>query len=905
MKRLKTLMASLAILSFVAGRSAPAATTNLIAEADTFTRNGVNAGTAENLDVLGLGGGDRIAYIRFSLSGLPAGNITEATFTLHETYGSRNDFINTGRHEVYGLIDNPGNTPQNWSEAADLNPGAEYDNTSGNDIDTNVVFVLDQDKGASITETVPGSDNVDVSVAGPDLVTFLNQRMAAGGLATFIVAIDSDNRGYGFASREHTTEAPPTLTIQYDSISNSVPANPVTYYRQMENLDRGVVAICNTYPSTTVYVGWRMLGTDPDSVGYNVYRNGSKINGAPITSSCNYVDAGGNPAATYSVAAVIDGVEQERSDPVGTWTSAYLGSGNYIGCQEIPLEPRTGYEPNDACVGDLDGDGDYELVLKRLSQDLTHSSTTFNLIEAYQMDGTLMWTINLGPNNLFAPFEINPIVYDFDGDGCAEVVLRTCEGNIDGIGEQIGDTDGDGITDYRSTAVLNSSYYMIDGPEFISVFDGKTGAEITRAEYIERDPISQWGLPGMSDSQYGHRADKCMLTPAYLDGETPSLVISRGIYHKTVLEAWNFKNGTLTKEWTFNSDSWPGFDGQGNHNLTVGDVDGDGFDEIVYGQMTVDHDGTGLYTTGYGHGDAIHMGAMIPDRGGLQIYGVHESYPYGADLRDAGTGEILWSHTAGGDTGRGCAAHVDASYRGYQMWDVASGGTYDATTKALIDTDVPNWGNFLIWWDADLQREILDGAGSTSPAPIINKWDENTGSAFRLLSLYNYPAQYASRCINGTKSNPCISGDLIGDWREEAIYPSSDNTKLYIYATATVATNRIYTLMHDSMYRTAIAWQCNQYNQPPHPSFYIGAGMSAPPKPKIYMAGENKPVQLSIKTNRLTFATAPYYLYRIESSTNLTNAWQVYTNVVAGGTNTEVVLPTSTEPVMFFRGEQQ
>lgn len=604
--------------------------------------------------------------------------------------------------------------------------------------------------------------------------------------------------------------------------------------REMENLGRGVVAVYNTFPSTTVYVGWRMLGHETNNVGYNVYRNGTKINGSPITGSCNYLDTGGNASSTYRVAAVIGGVEQALSPSVGTWTPAYLGSGQYMGCQEIPLTSRVGYEANDASVGDLDGDGEYEIVLKRLSTDQTHSSTNFHYLEAYEMDGTLMWSINLGPNNLFSPHEINPIVYDFDGDGYAEVALRTCEGTIDGVGTQIGDTDNDGITDYRSTAVLNSSYYMIDGPEFISMYDGRTGKEISRVDYIERDPISQWGLSGMNNAQYGHRADKCMLTPAYLNGTTPSLVVSRGIYHKIILEAWSFRNGTFSNEWTFNTDSWPGYDAQGNHNLTVGDVDGDGFDEIVYGQMTVDHDGTGLYTTTYGHGDAIHMGKMIPGSSGLQIFGVHENAPYGADLRDAATGAILWSHTAGGDTGRGCAAHIDSDDQGYQMWDSGTNGIYDCTTTSQTSTNRPNNGNFLIWWDTDLQREILDGAGSTSPSPIIDKWNSVNNSSSRLISLYNFPSGVGTKCINGTKSNPCISGDLIGDWREEAIYPAADHSKLYIYTTCTMATNRIYTLMHDSMYRTAVAWQCNQYNQPPHPSFYIGAGMTTPPQPNNF-----------------------------------------------------------------------
>ena len=604
--------------------------------------------------------------------------------------------------------------------------------------------------------------------------------------------------------------------------------------REMENLGRGVIATYNGgYPSSSVFIAWRMLGTEPNDVGYNVYRGNTKLNSSPITSSCNYLDNGGTANSTYSVAAVINGIEQDRSDPVKTWTGSYLGSGRFMGCQEIPLTPRTGYEANDAAIGDLDGDGEYELILKRLSTTLTDETTAFHFLEAYEMDGTLLWSINMGPNELFAPLEINPIVYDFDGDGRAEVVVRTTEGVTDALGNTIGDTDNDGVTDYRYSGVQNGGWrFMSEGPEFLSVFDGLTGKEIARAPYIERDPISQWGLPGQTLGQYAHRADKCMLTPAYLNGETPSIVITRGIYEKIALEAWDYRNGTLTQLWHFDTDmsGYGDYAQQGNHNLTVGDCDGDGFDEIVYGQMTIDHDGSGLYTTKRGHGDAIHMGKMIPNREGLQIYGVHEHPPYGADLRDAATGEAIWEHTADGDTGRGCAAHIDADHPGYQMWDVGITGTYDCSTQTKISDNAINWGNFLIWWDGDLQREILDGV---SESPIINKWNSSGNYGERLVSLYNYPSSYSTTTINSTKANPCISGDLFGDWREEAIFPASDHSSLYIYSTATMTSHRIYTLMHDSMYRTAIAWQCNQYNQPPHPSFYIGAGMSTPPTPDI------------------------------------------------------------------------
>jgi hypothetical protein len=586
-------------------------------------------------------------------------------------------------------------------------------------------------------------------------------------------------------------------------------------------------------PGATPIIHYEFEGDTLDSSGNAHHATAS---GGPITGSTNYLDSAGATNSTYYVRAIVDSVERAPSEVAPVWANFY---------QDIPLRPMAGYTANDGSIGDLDGDGDLEIVLKRLSGDVSGTSTDFNLIEAYHMDGTFMWAIDLGPNNLYAGMEINPIVFDFDSDGRAEVALRTCEGNIDGTGVRIDDTDGDGKTDYRDSAVVNTTLWMTEGPEFLSIFDGETGAELARADYIARDPISQWGEWGMNLSQYAHRADKCMMTPAYLDGQRPSLVICRGIYHRTKLEAWNFRNNTLVKLWSFDSEHWPGYGGQGNHNLTVGDVDSDGRDEIVYASMCIDDDGAGLYTTELGHGDALHMSDMIPTRPGLEVFQCHEHFPYGTTLRDAGTGEILWRQTADGDTGRSCAAHIDARYPGYQMWSVHSGGTFNAADNSRISASTPNWGNFLIWWDADLQREILDGVGS-NPLPIINKWyGEDAG---RLISLYDFPSPYSTKCINGTKANPCLSGDILGDWREEVIFPASDDTALRIFTTTSLASHRIPSLLHDSQYRLAMAWQCNMYNQPPHPSIYIGAGMTLPvPMPDIIyptdLVGDTTPPQ--------------------------------------------------------------
>lgn len=600
--------------------------------------------------------------------------------------------------------------------------------------------------------------------------------------------------------------------------------------RFMENLDRGMVAVYRG--GSQVYVGWRMLGTEPETVGYNVYRGDTQLNTSPITGSTNYIDYGGSMAGIYRVAAVIDGVEQELSDPVDVWSDFY---------HDIPLQRPAGgtvpdvsnpgafinytYSPNDASVGDLDGDGEYEIVLKwdpSNSRDNTAYGYTGKVyLDGYEMDGTLLWRIDLGPNIQAGPHYTQFMVYDLDSDGIAEVACKTADGTIDGAGTIIGDPGAD----WR-----NENGAILSGPEYLTVFDGTTGAALDTVDYNPpRGNICDWG------DCYGNRVDRFLACVAYLDGQQPSLVMCRGYYAKTVLAAWDFRHGQMTLRWVFDTtNGYPSYEGQGNHNLSVADVDADGKDEIIYGSCTIDDDGKGFYSTGLGHGDALHVSDMDPDRPGLEVLAVHEGGGNGTTLRDACTGEILWHKTAGGDTGRGCAAHIDARYRGYQMWSVASSGTYNATDQSLISSNIPNFGNFLIWWDSDLQRELLDDI-STHNNPYINKWGGD--GAGRLLSLYNIPTAYATSSNNWTKGTPCLSGDILGDWREECIYRSSDNTKLRIFTPIEKTSHRIYTLMHDPQYRLAMAWQNVSYNQPPHPSFYIGAGMSTPPAPNIKIVG--------------------------------------------------------------------
>lgn len=600
-------------------------------------------------------------------------------------------------------------------------------------------------------------------------------------------------------------------------------ANAQAQHR-MENLDRGTVAV----PITGgVLVQWRITGPEyGKSATYNLYRGTKQI--ATGLNVSNYVDAA-STGEGYSVAAVINGVEQTRSAAVAALAKQYF---------TIPVRAINGaydaYEINDASVGDLDGDGQYEIVIKRLANDATPAATTYHYLEAYELDGTFLWAINLGPN-MINKVEVNFLVYDLDGDGKAEVATRTSDGFTDGAGNYVGDRDGDGQVSYRATAALNSSYYRIDGPDYISIFDGKTGKELAWSNYIAREPMSMWGTSGMSDGQLSHRAEKCMWSVAYLDGINPSFIITRGIYHRIKLEAWHYRDGKLAKEWAYDTDPngvASTYTGSGYHNFIVGDVDGDNRDEIMYGSMGVDEYGKGMYSTGYGHGDAQHLADINPDTKGLEHFacleGANGSTIPGMNLRNASSGTSQWKLTADGDIGRCMTADIDPNSKGYEMWSSANTNIYSATGTILSTTQPTTAGggstyNFGIWWDGDVQREFLDRT-------VITKWNATSKGTDRVATLYNIASIHAN---NDTKSNPSIQADILGDWREEAVFPSADNTGLVVFVTPFTTAQRMYTLMHDPNYRDAISWQQNSYNQPPNLGFYFGGGMTTPTAPNI------------------------------------------------------------------------
>jgi Rhamnogalacturonan I lyases beta-sheet domain len=603
--------------------------------------------------------------------------------------------------------------------------------------------------------------------------------------------------------------------------------SPITFrpQRQLERLDRGVLAV----PAPDgVLVSWRMLGTDSAGIAFNVYRDGTKLNRTPLADVTNFLDTQGNAASSYVVAPVVGGKETIRSAAVTPWGAGHL---------DIPLQRPDGgttpdgvaytYHANDASVGDLDGDGQYEIVLKwdpSNSKDNSQSGHTGEVyLDAYELDGTRLWRIAMGRNIRAGAHYTQFLVYDLDGDGKAELVAKTGDGTVDGAGTVIGDP----AADHR-----NATGFVLTGPELLTVFDGHTGRALVTTDYEPaRGVVCDWG------DCNGNRVDRFLAGVAYLDGERPSFVMARGYYTRTVLVAYDWRDGRLSKRWTFDTTTaGTRYEGEGNHQLSVADLDSDGRDEIVYGSLVIDDDGSPQYATGLGHGDALHVGDLDPARPGLEVFGVHEraDATYGYETHDAATGEIRWGVFTGRDTGRGAAADIDPRYLGAEAWAVdgefnsPTGGLHAATGER-ISTAIPA-ANHVIWWDGDLQREILDHDWSPQALTgvgTIGKWDPAGNRTVNLLTATGTLAN------NGTKGNPSLQADLLGDWREEAIWRTEDSSALRVYATPHPSPHRFTTLMHDAQYRLAIAWQNVGYNQPPHPSYYLGSGMAQPAQPHL------------------------------------------------------------------------
>ena len=630
------------------------------------------------------------------------------------------------------------------------------------------------------------------------------------------------------------------------AIAVSIAAQPRYKREQMmlEKLNRGVVAVrCGE----KVVVSWRILSTDKIGEPFDVFRNGEKMTYSPMTEGgafwidehplqgdVTYEVRGGNMNGQY----VVKADSPEGYIPVKLQKPAD---------GQTPDGRTFSYSANDASVADVDGDGQYEIVLKwdpSNAHDNAHDGFTGStLFDCYRLDGTLLWRIDMGVNIRSGTHYVPFIAYDLDGDGCAEFIVRTADGTRDSKGNVIGDASADYRT-YPKNATEDAKPQgewrkynksrsprvgrILEGPDYITVFNGLTGEAMDTKLYVpQRGDVKEWG------DNYANRSDRMLAAVGYLDGKRASAIFCRGYYTRTVIAAWDWDGKELSQHWVFdtNQPEWSSYAGQGNHNLRVADVDGDGCDEITYGSMAVDHDGRGLYNTGMGHGDAIHLMAFDPTTDRLQVWDCHENRRDGSDFRDAKTGDVIFQIPSKSDVGRAMAADIDPTNPGLEMWSSASHGIRNIKGELLRDAQDPEDPqhqqhirlgarrlsiNFGIWWDGDLLRELLDRG-------MVSKynWEQRT-----IDDVVRFPGIQFN---NGTKSNPCLAADILGDWREEVVARTPDSSELRIFVSPIPTDYRINCLMEDIPYRLSTAAQNVGYNQPSEPGFYLGPDKSVTP----------------------------------------------------------------------------
>ena len=590
---------------------------------------------------------------------------------------------------------------------------------------------------------------------------------------------------------------------------------------QKEQLNRGLICFRD---GDSLIVSWRLLENE-ESTSFNIYKNDKLLNSEEIKHSTFFKTLVPKGNATIKVVAVENNKERKKK------STSYTITPNIKSYIPIPLsKPENGttpdgnvytYSANDASVGDVDGDGEYEIILKwepSNSHDNSHEGYTGNvLIDCYKLTGKLLWRIDLGKNIRSGAHYTQFLVFDFDGDGRAELITKTADGTIDGKGKVIGNPNANWVSNGTINLYIQGKSNkqnrhiigrILDGPEFLTVFDGATGKALKTVNYQPpRGNPSDWG------DSYGNRCDRFLAAVAYLDGKHPSAIMCRGYYTRSCLAAYDWNGKDLKLRWLFDSQNTPSYLGQGNHNLRVADIDSDGCDEIVYGAMVVNNDGKGLYSTAMGHGDAMHMFPFYPDSTQLQVWSVFENKRDGSTLRDARSGRTIFQIKSRNDVGRGMAADIDPTCYGAEMWSASQRGFFDVTGQHHCPTKaIPQ--NSAVWWDGDLLRELLD-------RNAIMKWDWKTQNVVTIKNLHAEGCSFN----NGSKQNPCLSADILGDWREEIIVRNHESTELRIYSTTIPTKHRFPTFMLDIPYRASVAAENVGYNQPPELGFYLGADM--------------------------------------------------------------------------------
>ena len=593
-----------------------------------------------------------------------------------------------------------------------------------------------------------------------------------------------------------------------------MPAATAAEKRPMERLDRGLVAV---QAKDGVFVSWRMLGTDARDVAFQLYRNGQPVTGEPISESTNYLDTKGQAGDRYAVAVSIDGTPMDRSAEVAVWPRKPVVDPEAVKRRrpgapylEIPLaEPPTEkHVPGDMSVGDLDGDGRYELVFEWEGSE--------PWLEAIDLEGRQLWRISCGPNTRYNGLGL--LVYDFDGDGRAEVACKTGPGTRDGRGNFLG--AGPAATDDGSVVLDDKSKHLLVDQAYITVFAGATGAELTTIRYepalgTREDMKVNWG------DSHGYRAASVKAAVLHHKDLGPLLVFTRGIYTRIAMAAFRWDGQELAKVWTFDTHAdknLAGYEGMGNHSVAVGDVDGDGSDELIYGACAIDHDGKGLYTTGRGHGDFHALADHMPDRPGLELFQGHENSTHGISMVDPATGKVLWEILSKADVGRGWAADVTPEYRGSECTSIIS-PNLDCRGKP-IETDYNSYDS-LIYFDGDVERDIRSRT-------VI---EDGSGKLGRILTGHHFHAAD----IHSTKHDANLVADILGDWREEVVFRRKDNRALLLFTTWIPTARKNPTLMHDPVYRMNVVVQNIGYNQPAHVGYFFADGY---PDPNITIVGE-------------------------------------------------------------------